>query len=27
VKQGPKWKKKNQKAKRITISVPFDTEE
>jgi len=27
VKQGPKWKKKNQKAKRITISVPFDIEE
>jgi len=27
VKQGPKWKKKNQKTKRITISVPFDTEE
>jgi TonB family protein len=26
VKQGPKWKKKNKKAKRITISVPFDTE-
>jgi TonB family protein len=26
VKQGPKWKKKNQKTKRITISVPFDTE-
>ncbi len=27
VKQGPKWKKKNKKAKRITISVPFDTEQ
>jgi len=27
VKQGPKWKKKHQKTKRITISVPFDTEE
>jgi len=27
VKQGPKWKKKNKKAKRITISVPFDTQE
>jgi TonB family protein len=29
VKQGPKWKKKNKdkKAKRITISVPFDTDE
>ena len=27
VKQGPKWKKKNKKAKRITISVPFDTNE
>jgi len=27
VKQGPKWKKKNKKAKRITITVPFDTEQ
>jgi TonB family protein len=27
VKQGPKWKKKNKKAKRITISVPFDTDQ
>ena len=27
VKQGPRWKKKNKKAKRITISVPFDTEQ
>jgi TonB family protein len=27
VKQGPKWKKKHKKAKRITISVPFDTEQ
>lgn len=27
VKQGPKWKKKNKRAKRITISVPFDTEQ
>ena len=27
VKVGPKWKKKNKKAKRITISVPFDTEQ
>lgn len=27
VKQGPKWKKKNKKAKRITISVPFDAEQ
>jgi TonB family protein len=27
VKQGPKWKKKSKKAKRITISVPFDTEQ
>jgi TonB family protein len=27
VRQGPKWKKKNKKAKRITISVPFDTEQ
>lgn len=27
VKQGPKWKKKNKKAKRITLSVPFDTEQ
>ena len=27
IKQGPKWKKKNKKAKRITISVPFDTEQ
>jgi TonB family protein len=26
VKQGPKWKKKSKKAKRITIAVPFDTE-
>ena len=24
VKQGPKWKKKSKKAKRITIAVPFD---
>lgn len=24
IKQGPKWKKKNKKAKRITITVPFD---
>ena len=27
VKQGPKWKKKSKKAKRITITVPFDTEQ
>jgi len=27
VKQGPKWKKKNKKANRITISVPFDTQQ
>jgi TonB family protein len=26
IKQGPKWKKKNKKAKRITITVPFDGE-
>jgi TonB family protein len=24
VKEGPKWKKKNKKTKRVTISVPFD---
>jgi TonB family protein len=24
VKQGPKWKKKTKKVKRITIRVPFD---
>lgn len=27
VKQGPKWKKKNKKINRITISVPFDKEQ
>ena len=27
VRQGPKWKKKSKKAKRITITVPFDTEQ
>ncbi|HEV8507733.1 MAG TPA: TonB family protein [Chitinophagaceae bacterium] len=27
VKQGPKWKKKSKKAKRITITVPFETEQ
>jgi len=27
VRQGPKWKKKNKKAKRITISVPFDIDQ
>jgi len=27
VKQGPKWKKKNKKPNRITISVPFDKEQ
>ena len=25
VKEGPKWKRKNKKAKRVTISVPFDS--
>jgi TonB family protein len=24
IKEGPKWKKKNKKAKRVTIAVPFD---
>ena len=27
VKQGPKWKKKNKKSKRVTIAVPFETNE
>jgi TonB family protein len=27
VKQGPKWKKKNKKAKRVTVTVPFETNE
>jgi TonB family protein len=26
VKEGPKWKKKNKKTKRVTISVPFDAD-
>lgn len=26
IKQGPKWKQKNKKAKRVTVSVPFHTE-
>lgn len=24
IKEGPKWKKKNKKAKRVTVTVPFD---
>ncbi|HEV8283785.1 MAG TPA: TonB family protein [Chitinophagaceae bacterium] len=27
VKEGPKWKKKNKKAKRVTITVPFDIDQ
>lgn len=26
IKEGPKWKKKNKKAKRVTVSVPFGTD-
>jgi hypothetical protein len=25
IKQGPKWKKKNKKSKRVTVTVPFDS--
>jgi TonB family protein len=26
IREGPKWKKKNKKARRVTISVPFDAD-
>lgn len=27
IREGPKWKKKNRKAKRVTVTVPFDTQQ
>jgi TonB family protein len=27
IRQGPKWKKKNKKTKRVTVAIPFDAEQ